>query len=74
MKHGYGVERFTNGDTFMGDYQEGKPDGFGEYYWSTGAYYKGQFKNGLRNGKGIWKKSELGDQYEGDYINDMKDG
>jgi hypothetical protein len=28
----------------------------GEYQWSTGSYYNGQFLNGLRHGKGLWIK------------------
>lgn len=39
--------------------------------------YAGYFKNGLRNGKGLWKRiyeNGLIDQYQGDYQNDKKSG
>lgn len=37
----------------------GLPDGYGEYLWADGSSYKGDFKQGLRNGFGIWKKNNL---------------
>lgn len=37
-------------------YANGKPSGFGEYYWANGSYFKGLFKDGLREGQGIWKR------------------
>jgi hypothetical protein len=33
------------------------PEGYGEYVWSDGSNYKGDFKQGLRNGFGIWRRS-----------------
>jgi hypothetical protein len=29
LKHGFGKEYFANGDTYVGNYQNGKPDGYG---------------------------------------------
>jgi len=37
----------------------GKPDGFGQYKWSNGSFYIGYFMNGLKHGKGKWKKNNL---------------
>lgn len=46
----------------------GKPQGYGEYYWTMGSYFKGNFVNGLREGKGIWKRGPGNtDKYEGEY-------
>ena len=56
-------------------YVNGKPSGFGEYYWKNGSYFKGSFKNGLRDDQGIWKKGPgNSDKYEGQYANDKKCG
>ena len=53
----------------------GKPSGYGEYYWSNGSYFKGHFLNGFRDGKGIWKKGQgKTDHYEGNFKNDKKWG
>jgi hypothetical protein len=44
----------------------GKFEGKGRYYWNNGSVYEGEFKNGMRNGKGVWRSSAtLGDTYEG---------
>lgn len=44
----------------------GKPQGYGEYYWSIGSFYKGYFKGGMRDGKGVWKRGNGNtDKYEG---------
>ena len=44
----------------MGDYQNGKPCGYGEYTWANGTSYKGIFFNGLRDGRGVWKRVAAG--------------
>lgn len=75
LKHGHGTEKFANGDVFMGNYENGKPNGFGEYHWKNESSYKGFFKNGLRHGKGVWRKNfGKTDIYDGDWINDKKSG
>jgi hypothetical protein len=32
----------------------GKPNGHGKYRWKNDSEYKGEFKNGLKHGKGLW--------------------
>lgn len=34
----------------------GKPEGQGQYKWKNTSIYTGEFKNGLKHGKGKWKK------------------
>lgn len=54
---------------------KGKTHGYGEYYWTNGCYYKGNFNQGKREGHGIWKKSSgNSDKYEGEYLQDKKSG
>jgi hypothetical protein len=75
LKHGEGTEKFANGDLYIGNYVNGKPEGYGEYFWVNGSFFKGFFKNGLRHGHGIWKRGPgNSDFYEGEYINDKKCG
>ena len=47
-------------------------NGEGVLRMSDGTKFKGTFKNGMRNGKGIEEKD--GVRFEGSYVNDIKDG
>ena len=47
--------------------------GIGVYYWVNGSVYKGEFKNGLRDGNGVYQ-SELREKYEGSYREGKKHG
>ena len=52
--------------------EEGKPHGKGSYYFASGAEYRGHFKNGNFEGKGMLSKS--GDTYKGQFVNDKFHG
>jgi len=55
----------------------GKPEGFGQYKWTNGSNYTGQFVGGLKHGHGKWKKKATDhgcNTYEGEYLNDKKHG
>ena len=42
----------------------GKFQGKGKYEWANGSVYDGIFKNGMRNGRGLWRSSNtVGDEY-----------
>jgi hypothetical protein len=60
----------------MGQYIDGKPNGIGTYTWKNGSIYKGDFKEGLKQGRGIWAsgKQHENSKYEGDYYMDKKNG
>ena len=52
-----------------------KFDGKGSYIWANSSNYTGEFKNGMRNGQGVWiSGGKPSDIYEGEYENDMKHG
>lgn len=56
---------------------KGSPDGYGQYRWKSKAIYVGEFRNGMKHGKGKWKKEETSEKcnrYTGEYFNDMKHG
>lgn len=40
-KQGKGADFFANGDTYVGDYKDGRPHGIGIYTWSSGSQYEG---------------------------------
>ena len=73
LKHGSGEERFAYGDSYKGEYQNNRFDGFGSYSWKeNGANYEGSFKNGMRHGKGKWSAGET--KYSGGYVEGLKEG
>ena len=79
-----GIGTATGEDTYTGKFRNGYPDGTGKYIWKNGDWYEGQWKKGLREGKGImhlissdskdsllagyWKKDKYIGKYETPYI------
>ena len=62
------VEDHDNG-RYEGEIKDGKREGFGKYYYSTGDYYEGEFKNNHKDGKGkyVYFNKDV-------YIGEYKDG
>ena len=53
----------------------GLPEGAGEYVWSDGSTFKGDFKQGFRNGYGVWQANNGKiEAYKGHYAMDKKSG
>ena len=69
---------YPNGNSYFGEWLNGKPHGRGTYNYASGSVYKGSFENGLSNGYGIytWKKPDgsIFQIYEGDWIQDKRSG
>jgi len=65
---------FNNGEIYEGDIINNKFEGEGKYIYENGDYYIGQWKDDLRNGKGILYDKEGYPYYEGDFINDEFEG
>jgi hypothetical protein len=63
------------GNEFLGEVVNGKIfEGKGEIkYASDGSYYRGDFKGGLKHGRGEIVYSN-GDKFSGEWANDMKHG
>ncbi len=59
-----GTFRFANSETYSGMFRQNLPNGSGDYYWPSGDYYKGEFVNGKKHGKGTMKLSD-GRSYHG---------
>ena len=47
------AEEHDNGK-YEGDINDGKREGYGIYYYSTGDIYEGEYKNGHRDGHGSY--------------------
>ena len=59
---------------YEGEFQNGKPNGFGKCFYENGNYYEGEFLEGVRHGKGIiyYKNGKI--KYEGNFIRDICEG
>jgi len=59
LAHGKGTAQGI--DFYEGQFIKGMPSGEGTYRWSNGFYYEGQWKDGLREGKGkmVFKDSVI---------------
>jgi len=66
---------FDSGDIYIGEYDSisNKRNGYGGYFWKSGDYYEGDFKDGKRTGKGIYIWPN-GNCYVGDFINGNRTG
>ena len=50
---GKGLFKWPDGCEYEGDYVKGIRKGIGKFTWSNGNSFKGVFKNGKPNGKGL---------------------
>jgi hypothetical protein len=65
--------KWSNGESYSGDYKDGRMDGKGAYSWANGAKYDGEFKADGKNGYGIDRYAN-GDSYEGEFKNNKREG
>ena len=50
MRHGEGVQTFSDKSEYTGQWAEDKMDGHGQLAFSNGSEYKGSFVNGTFEG------------------------
>ena len=73
-KHGNGIVRYLkDGNTYEGEFANGKLNGIGCFMWKNGESYTGNFVNNEMHGKGLYEWTN-GDVYEGDYEKGLKSG
>lgn len=71
--HGQVSIRWSDGDSYDGNYQDGWRDGGGVYRFASGTVYEGEWKNGICEGKGLMKYAN-GNIYDGEFKNGVPDG
>lgn len=71
VKHGYGYEAFQKG-AYVGHYINGKPEGKGTFYSTTGEIYEGQYVAGIKHGYGRW--STPTQSYQGEWRANKPEG
>ena len=69
----FGTTTLGGGLTYVGDYQDGKPDGQGKHTFSDGSEYVGEFKDGKYHGQGTYNHAS-GYKYVGEFKNGSKHG
>jgi hypothetical protein len=67
VRDGRGFELHPNSNTYIGQFKDGKAHGIGTYKWANGEEYDGQWVNGVRQGKGVWKGNLGINVYIGDW-------
>lgn len=76
-RHGKGVFRLANGDSYMGNFRLGLRSGFGVFVHvgkeSDGMRYEGHWHAGKRSGRGLQVFGN-GDSYDGDFFEDQIEG
>jgi hypothetical protein len=70
---GRGVNRWSDGNSYTGDFVDNKWTGKGVYRWANGCSYTGDFVDNKRTGKGVFRWAN-GNSYTGDYVDDKMTG
>ena len=71
--HGYGVINYADDTLFQGEWSNGKITS-GKMTFPDGVTYEGEFKDDLRNGKGIVKLADNTINYSGMWKNNLNNG
>ena len=64
---------YLSGDSYEGEWVDGKFQGMGTYLWKSGQKYNGYYLNGLRNGQGDFYYTSK-KYYTGIWKNGKKEG
>lgn len=71
--NGQGTLTYTNGDKYIGNFENGKADGQGSFTYQDGSKYVGEFKNDKFDGHGTLAYAD-GNKYVGEFKNDKVNG
>ena len=71
--NGQGTFTYANGNSYVGEYRNGKRHGQGIYTYANGNSYVGEFSYGLFNGQGTYTWSD-GAEYVGEYRDGKRHG
>lgn len=72
-RDGQGIYTWPNGDTYNGQWKQGKMEGQGTLRYHGGEQYTGSFSNNKRDGSGTMKWAN-NEQYEGNWEKDFMSG
>mmetsp|Transcript_5436 Transcript_5436/g.10368 ORF Transcript_5436/g.10368 Transcript_5436/m.10368 type:complete len:723 (+) Transcript_5436:47-2215(+) len=72
-KDGKAKAKFANGDTYHGEYKDGKRHGKGLYTLASGATYDGEYVENKKEGWGVFTAPD-GGKYTGEWMADKRHG
>ena len=70
VRHGYGVQYWTDGAHYEGQWSYNKAEGQGTFWHAEGDIYRGEFKNDMANGYGEYTHIN-GSKYKGEFRDDV---
>jgi hypothetical protein len=70
--NGFATGRFSSGDSYEGEWKDGKPDGSGKMSYMLGGSYEGEWKQGRRDGKGVMTFAGSGRTAEVRFVDDRR--
>lgn len=70
----YGIYCYACGDSYIGEFENGKKHGTGSYYFANGDYHDGQWIEGVFTGYGSYYYSAEQVLYTGNFTNGKKNG
>lgn len=70
VRHGYGVQYWTDGAHYEGQWQYNKAQGQGTFWHAEGDVYTGEFRNDMANGFGEYTHIN-GSKYKGEFRDDV---
>ena len=62
--HGKGIQTWSDGRCYDGEFVDGKKSGNGELTCKNGTKYVGEWKNGKQHGRGYFYKGDEGEGNE----------
>jgi hypothetical protein len=68
-----GILTFADGSRYIGEFNDGMPNGQGKLIYTNGAQYEGQVRDGVPNGQGAYLYSN-GMHYSGQFLNGLPNG
>jgi hypothetical protein len=68
-----GVLTFANGNRYIGEFNEGMPNGQGKIFYLNGAQYEGHVRGGIPNGQGTYLYGN-GMHYAGQFQDGLPNG
>jgi len=74
LRHGFGVQRWSDGASYVGEWQDNVAEGRGRFTDANGDYYLGEWRANAAHGLGTSRSSASGSTYRGEWSADKPEG